>query len=101
MPVECTCSPRACHLIVLAVILALMHPVLAWALQESAIVIAGTEFQFIAIPPGTFNMGSDSGDGDERPVHKVTIDYSFDIGKTEVTLRQPPEARLGMVSSLY
>jgi len=88
MPGECTPSSRANHLIVFTVALAFIHPALAWALQESSIEIAGAEFQLVTISPGTFNMGSNSGDGDERPVHKVTINYSFDIGKTEVTVAQ-------------
>jgi formylglycine-generating enzyme required for sulfatase activity len=32
-------------------------------------------------------MGSET-DGGEQPIHRVQIDYSFDIGKTEVTVRQ-------------
>jgi len=56
--------------------------------MESKARIAGTELQFVTIGPGTFMMGSDSGHGDEKPVHKVTIDYSFDIAKTEVTVAQ-------------
>src|SRR5262245_55501586 len=28
--------------------------------------------EFVLIPPGTFKMGSDRGDPDERPVHDVT-----------------------------
>ena len=63
-------------------------PTHVMALQESSVVIGGAEFQFITIQPGTFTMGSGSGDGDERPVHKVSIDYGFDIGTTEVTVRQ-------------
>lgn len=36
------------------------------------------------IPAGTFKMGSDSGDGDEAPVHEVYLD-SFWMDTTEVT----------------
>ncbi|MHC4642307.1 MAG: formylglycine-generating enzyme family protein, partial [Planctomycetota bacterium] len=68
--------------------LALILPAPARAMKESRIKISETEFQLVTIPPGTFTMGSDSGDGDERPAHKVTVDYSFDIGKTEVTVGQ-------------
>jgi formylglycine-generating enzyme len=48
---------------------------------------------FIYIPPpdwmvwiqgGSFRMGSDAGDDDEKPVHRVTVD-SFYISKYEVT----------------
>ena len=79
---------RLGNAIPLAMLLVFAHSTLASALRESSIEIAGTEFQFVTIPPGTFEMGSNSGDGDERPAHKVTIDYSFDIGKTEVTVAQ-------------
>jgi len=85
---ECISYSKAGRLIVFAVALTLIHSTDAWALPESGIEIAGTEFQLVTIPPGTFIMGSDSADGDERPAHKVTIDYSFDIGKTEVTVAQ-------------
>jgi formylglycine-generating enzyme required for sulfatase activity len=39
------------------------------------------------IPSGTFWMGSDEGQTDERPVHEVTVD-GFWIDKTEVTNEQ-------------
>ena len=37
------------------------------------------------IPPGTFQMGSNSGDGDEKPVHAVTIPRPIAVGRFEVT----------------
>ncbi len=40
----------------------------------------------IHIPAGSYTMGSDSGDSDEKPPHKVTIDYDFEIGKYEVSI---------------
>jgi len=43
---------------------------------------------FVLIPPGTFMMGSTIGDDDEKPMHQVTIKYSFYIGKYEVTQAQ-------------
>jgi formylglycine-generating enzyme required for sulfatase activity len=49
--------------------------------------IAGVDFEFVRIEAGEFLMGSDE-DGEEQPIHKVRIGYSFDIGKTEVTVRQ-------------
>jgi hypothetical protein len=41
----------------------------------------------VVIPAGSFKMGdlSGAGDEDEKPVHKVRIDYSFAVGKYEVT----------------
>jgi formylglycine-generating enzyme required for sulfatase activity len=38
-----------------------------------------------ALPRGTFQMGSNDGDFDERPVHPVTVP-AFEILKTEVTV---------------
>lgn len=45
----------------------------------------GIEMVYIA--PGSFMMGSNIHD-DENPIHKVTIDYSFYIGRYEVTQGQ-------------
>ena len=40
--------------------------------------------KMVYVPPGTFPMGSTDGDGDEQPVHDVTLD-GFWIDETEVT----------------
>ena len=90
---------RIRYLIVIIVLSALVHPVAAQALQESHIKVVGTEFQLVSIPPGSFTMGSYSGDGDERPVHKITIDYSFEIGKT-VTLREGNDVTIAATGSM-
>ena len=42
--------------------------------------------EMVEIPAGSFCMGSSNGDSNERPVHRVTIDYSFDIGRYEITV---------------
>jgi formylglycine-generating enzyme required for sulfatase activity len=39
-----------------------------------------------AVPAGTFTMGSDSGDSDEKPPHRVQVS-AFRIGATPVTVR--------------
>ena len=44
----------------------------------------GVSFQMIAVEGGTFQMGSATGDDDEKPVHEVRVN-SFCIGQTEVT----------------
>src|SRR5215470_8127223 len=44
--------------------------------------------EFVLIPAGTFKMGSNTGDPDERPVHQVTISKAFYMGKYEVTQDQ-------------
>jgi formylglycine-generating enzyme len=42
---------------------------------------------WVRIPSGTFQMGSTSGDADERPVHDVFLD-DFEISRTEITIGQ-------------
>jgi len=39
----------------------------------------------VLIPSGTFEMGSEDGDSDERPVHEVRLTYDYWMGKYEVT----------------
>jgi formylglycine-generating enzyme required for sulfatase activity len=46
----------------------------------------GMELVYIAA--GSFLMGSDSGEADEKPVHQVTISQPFYMGKYEVTQAQ-------------
>lgn len=43
--------------------------------------------EFVFVPGGCFNMGSNSGDKDEMPVHEVCVD-EFWMGKYEVTQGQ-------------
>ena len=42
---------------------------------------------FVFVKGGTFQMGSNKGDGDEKPVHSVTVS-DFYMGKYEVTQKQ-------------
>ena len=44
--------------------------------------------RFAKIVPGSFRMGSDEGDFDERPTHSVEISTPFLMGVTEVTNAQ-------------
>jgi formylglycine-generating enzyme required for sulfatase activity/serine/threonine protein kinase len=44
--------------------------------------------EFVLIPPGTFMMGSTNGEPVEKPIHQVTINYSFYMGKYQVTQAQ-------------
>jgi formylglycine-generating enzyme required for sulfatase activity len=39
----------------------------------------------VYVPPGSFMMGSNNGDSDEKPVHEVTIREGFYMGRYEVT----------------
>lgn len=48
----------------------------------------GTKVDLVLAPPGEFGMGSEDGEKDERPVHKVRITHPFYIGKCEVTVGQ-------------
>ncbi len=44
--------------------------------------------EMVEIPAGSFAMGSNTGEPDEKPLHSVTIAQPFAIGKTEVTQQQ-------------
>lgn len=41
--------------------------------------------EMVVIPPGSFDMGSNDGNDNEKPVHRVTIEKPFALGTTEVT----------------
>ena len=47
--------------------------------------INGVSFNMIKVAGGTFQMGSTSGNNNERPVHQVTLTNDYYIGETEVT----------------
>ena len=44
--------------------------------------------KLVHVEPGEFQMGSDRGDQDERPVHRVTLSHPFRMSTTEVTNAQ-------------
>ena len=46
------------------------------------------ELALVKIPAGSFQMGSDSGDSDEKPVHRVTLTKPFYMGRFLVTQEQ-------------
>ncbi|MEG3640248.1 SUMF1/EgtB/PvdO family nonheme iron enzyme [Magnetococcus sp. PR-3] len=46
-----------------------------------------TGMRFIHLPAGCFNMGSDQGEDDEKPIHRACIE-SFWMGQFEVTHKQ-------------
>ncbi len=48
----------------------------------------GASMEFAWIEPGVFQMGSDTGRTDERPVHEVEISRGFWLGKYEITQGQ-------------
>ncbi|MBO4487452.1 MAG: formylglycine-generating enzyme family protein [Bacteroidaceae bacterium] len=54
-------------------------------LSNRTFAVNGVSFTMVGIQGGTFQMGSTTGDSDEKPVHSVTLS-SYYIGQTEVTL---------------
>jgi len=44
--------------------------------------------QFVLVPAGEFQMGSENGGAEERPVHTVKVTKPFSIQRTEVTQHQ-------------
>jgi formylglycine-generating enzyme required for sulfatase activity len=48
----------------------------------------GVTMGFVLIRPGSFTMGSDQGESDARPAHRVTIAAPFYLGNCEVTQEQ-------------
>ncbi|MBC8095975.1 MAG: formylglycine-generating enzyme family protein [Akkermansiaceae bacterium] len=48
----------------------------------------GVTMEFVLIRPGSFVMGSNSGQSDEKPAHKVSLTRPFHLGKYEVTQQQ-------------
>jgi formylglycine-generating enzyme required for sulfatase activity len=42
------------------------------------------EPEMVKLPGGTFDMGSNNGEDDEKPIHEVTV-AGFSMGRTEVT----------------
>lgn len=82
-----------------------MRPSQAWSLWLLLILVGSVErvaaqstpdktltnsvhMEFVLIPAGTFKMGADMGEPDERPLHQVTISKAFYLGKYEVTQAQ-------------
>ena len=49
------------------------------------VVLNGVQFTMVKVEAGTFQMGSTSGESDEKPVHQVTLTNDYYIGETEVT----------------
>lgn len=55
----------------------------------------------VRIAPGSFEMGSNNGDPDEKPVQKIKMAQAFEIGKTEVTQGQWKSVMGNLPASLY
>ena len=52
--------------------------------QNKTFTANGVSFNMVYVAGGTFQMGSNDGESDERPVHSVTLSDYY-IGQTEVT----------------
>jgi len=61
----------------------------------------GVKMELVSIPAGKFVMGSVSESPDEQPTHAVTVDKSFKMGVTEVTLQQYQQFAKDHVNGLY
>ncbi|MBN2210933.1 MAG: formylglycine-generating enzyme family protein [Sedimentisphaerales bacterium] len=48
----------------------------------------GVKLELVQIPAGSFMMGDEQGQGEEKPVHKVTLSRPFYLGRFEVTQQQ-------------
>ena len=73
---------------------------LAWRVKDTA-----TQIEFVLIPPGSFQMGCSASqqfgcNGDESPVHTVTLTNAFYMGRYEVTQAQW-KARMGSNPSSF
>ena len=53
--------------------------------EASAPSVGAAPVGMVLVPPGTFTMGSDAGNGSEKPARAVTITQPFSIDKLEVT----------------
>src|SRR6185295_17532698 len=86
-------QPQACPTWLLTGVLILVRLALTTSTLEAQATpektfTNSTHMEFVLMPAGTFKMGSDTGDSDERPLHQVTISKAFYLGKYEVTQGQ-------------
>jgi sulfatase modifying factor 1 len=58
------------------------------AVAAEVVSVNSVGMKMVRVGPGSFSMGSDAGDFDERPVHRVTISRPLSISATEVTNAQ-------------
>ena len=63
-------------------------PVLQNPLPMDEPIMLGNGIKLMPIPAGSFEMGSNNGEDDEKPVHTVTISQPFWVGESEVTFDQ-------------
>jgi len=75
-------------LLVFLLVISLLVLVQSCSVQPQTLKSDSIGMELVLVQPGTFQMGSDDGDADEKPVHSVTISKPFYIGKYEVTQKQ-------------
>lgn len=56
--------------------------------KEITLDLAGVKMEMVLVKAGEFDMGSNDGDGNEKPVHKIAISQPYYLGKYEVTVAQ-------------
>jgi len=62
--------------------------------------VPGLGMEFVLVAAGTFKMGSNAGDSDEKPIHTVRITRDFWMGKCEATQAEY-EALMGKNPSYF
>lgn len=60
----------------------------AMSFTVGGIIVGPYNIAFMSISAGEFQMGSNSGSADEKPVHRVVLSKSFQLGKYEITQGQ-------------
>ena len=63
-------------------------PAVAVTTKPGTVVTNKMGMELVYIPAGSFMMGSETGDPNEKPVHRVTFSKGFYLGKYEVTQAQ-------------
>ena len=64
------------------------QPAASKPVESGRVITNRLGMKFVLIQPGSFNMGSNNGNDDEKPVHRVTISKPFYMQTTEVTQAQ-------------
>jgi formylglycine-generating enzyme required for sulfatase activity len=75
-------------LLVFVVVFAVAAGLLLWltAPHDTAKVVKNRiGIEFVSLSPGSFMMGSENGNPDEKPLHRITISKGFLLGRYEVT----------------
>jgi formylglycine-generating enzyme required for sulfatase activity len=72
----------------LPMIIKLVRAKLDVTIPDIKLTLMPIKLTLMPIKPGTFMMGSDSGDRNEKPARKVMLTKTFWMGKTEVTQSQ-------------